>query len=134
MCIRDSYLTGKTNQSPRKDFIYVNDEGQIVAIRYDDWKVVFLENRAHGLQVWREPFTELRAPLLFNLRRDPFERAQHNANNYDDWYLDRIFVVVPLQQLAAKFLMTMKDYPPSQSPGSFNLEKIQKQLNAVGGD
>ena len=83
------YLTGKTDKSPRREFIYVNDDGQIVALRYEDWKVVFLENRAHGLQVWREPFTELRAPLLFNLRRDPLERAQHNANTYDDWYLDR---------------------------------------------
>jgi arylsulfatase len=83
--------------------------------------------------VWREPFTELRLPLLFNLRRDPFERAQHNSNTYNDWFLDRVFVLVPMQQVAAKFLMTMKDYPPSQTPGSFNLEKIQQQIEATGG-
>ena len=72
-------------------------------------------------------------PLLFNLRRDPFERAQHNATVYNDWFLDHAFVAVPLQQLAGRFLMTMKDYPPSQSPGSFNLAKIQKQLESGAG-
>jgi hypothetical protein len=72
-------------------------------------------------------------PLLFHLRRDPFERAQHNANTYNDWFLDRAFVVVPLQALAGKFLMTMQEYPPSQSPGSFNLEKIKKQIESAAG-
>jgi arylsulfatase len=113
----------------------VNDDGQVVAMRYDDWKVVFLENRGEAFGVWREPFTELRVPLLFNLRRDPFEKAQHNSNTYNDWFLDRPFVIVPLQQMAGQFLMTFKDYPPSQTPGSFNLEKIQKQIEnmtAVG--
>ena len=114
------YLTGKTKESPRKEFWYVNDDGQVVAARYDDWKVVFLENRGEAFGVWREPFTELRVPLLFNLRRDPFEKAQHNSNTYNDWFLDRVFVIVPIQALAAKFLKTMKDYPPSQTPGSFN--------------
>jgi arylsulfatase len=128
------YLSGKVKDSPRKEFMYVNDDGQVVAIRYDDWKAVFLENRGQAFGVWREPFTELRVPLLFNLRRDPFEKAQHNSNTYNDWFLDRAFVLVPLQGLAAKFLMSMKDYPPSQSPGSFNLQKIEQQLkNAVGG-
>jgi arylsulfatase len=111
----------------------VNDDGQVVAARYDDWKVVFLENRGEAFGVWREPFTELRVPLLFNLRRDPFEKAQHNANTYNDWFLDRPFVIVPIQALAAKFLMTMKEYPPSQSPGSFNLSKIEERLRSAGG-
>ncbi|WP_246556579.1 arylsulfatase [Bradyrhizobium liaoningense] len=124
------YLTGKAKESPRKEFMYVNDDGQIVAIRYDDWKVVFLENRAQAFEVWREPFVELRVPLLFNLRRDPFERAQHSANIYNDWFLSHAFVIVPLQAMAGQFLKTMKDYPPSQTPGSFNLEKIQKQLQS----
>ncbi len=126
------YITGKTKQSPRHEFIYVNDDGQIVAMRYDDWKAVFLENRGHAFEVWREPFVELRVPLLFNLRRDPFEKAQHNSNTYNDWFLDRPFVIVPMQQLAAKFLLTMKEYPPSQTPGSFNLEKIQKTIESTG--
>lgn len=127
------YLSGKTKDSPRKEFFYVNDDGQIVAIRYQDWKAVFLENRGEAFGVWREPFVELRVPLLFNLRRDPFERAQHNANTYNDWFLDRPFVVAPLQALAAKFLLTMKEYPPSQTAGSFNLDKIQKQIESGAG-
>jgi arylsulfatase len=127
------YLSGKAKQSPRNEFIYVNDDGQIVAMRYADWKVVFLENRGQAFGVWREPFTELRVPLLFNLRRDPFEKAQHNSNTYNDWFLDHPFVIVPLQQMAGKFLMTMKEYPPSQTPGSFNLEKIQKMIEAGSG-
>lgn len=127
------YLTGKAKDSPRKEFVYVNDDGQIVAMRVGAWKAVFLENRAQAFEVWREPFVELRVPLLFNLRRDPFEKAQHNSNTYNDWFLDHPFVVVPLQQLAGKFLLTMKDYPPSQTPGSFNLEKIQKTIEAAAG-
>jgi len=124
------YFTGRAKLSPRKEFIYVNDDGQIVAMRYEPWKAIFLENRGKGFEVWREPFTELRVPLLFNLRQDPFEKAQHNSNTYNDWFIDRAFVLVPMQQFAAKFLQTMKEYPPSQVPGSFNLEKVQKQLEA----
>lgn len=122
------YLSGKSEKSPRKEFIYVNDDGAIVAMRLGDWKAVFLENREQTFQLWREPFIQLRLPLLFNLRRDPFEKAQHNSNTYHDWFLDRAFVLVPMQQYAAKFLMTMKEYPPSQTPGSFNLEKVQKMI------
>jgi len=122
------YLSGKTDKSPRNEFWYVNDDGQIVAARYQDWKVVFLENRGVQMNVWQEPWQELRIPLLFNLRRDPFEKSQHNSNTYWDWYIDRIFVIVPIQGLAAKFLMSMKEYPPSQTAGSFNLTKIEEQL------
>jgi arylsulfatase len=124
------YLEGKSEESPRQEFWYVNDDGQVVAARYNDWKVVFLENRGEAFGVWREPFTELRVPLLFNLRRDPFEKAQHNSNTYNDWFLDRAFVIVPIQSLAAQFLQTMKDYPPSQSPGSFNLSAIEEKLRS----
>jgi arylsulfatase len=127
------YLSGRVKESPRREFMYVNDDGQIVAIRYDDWKAVFLENRGVAFEVWREPFVDLRVPLLFHLRRDPFERAQHNSNTYNDWFLDRVFVLAPMQQFAAKFLLTLKDYPPSQTPGSFNLEKVQKQIEASMG-
>jgi arylsulfatase len=126
----NAYLSGETDESPRSEFWYVNDDGQVVAARYDDWKVVFLENRGEAFGVWREPFVELRTPLLFNLRRDPFEKAQHNANIYDDWFLDRAFVLVPIQGLAGQFLMTMQDYPPSQSPGSFNLSAIEDKINS----
>ncbi|MCG6947315.1 MAG: arylsulfatase [Acidobacteria bacterium] len=132
----DSYesISDNIKASPRKEFIYVNDDGAVVAIRLFDWKGVFLENRAETFQIWREPFTELRMPLLFNLRRDPFEKAQHNSNTYHDWFLDRAFVLVPMQQVAGKFLATMAEYPPSQTPGSFNLEKVQEQIeNAATG-
>ena len=122
------YLSGEVEGSPRKEFWYVNDDGQIVAARYDDWKVVFLENRGQAFGVWREPFTELRVPLVFNLRRDPFEKSQHNANVYEDWFLDRAYIIVPIQGLAAQFLKSMQEYPPSQMPGSFNLSKIEERL------
>jgi arylsulfatase A-like enzyme len=124
------HLTGKSKVSPRNEFIYVNDDGQVVAMRYQDWKSVFLENRGQAFGVWREPFVELRVPLLFNLRRDPFERAQHNANVYNDWLLDRVFVLAPLNAIAGKFLLSMSDYPPSATPGSFNLANIQKKIEA----
>jgi len=127
------YLSGRTDESPRHEFWYVNDDGQVVAARYDDWKVVFLENRGKAFGVWREPFIELRVPLLFNLRRDPFEKAQHNANVYNDWFLDHPFIIVPIQGLAAQFLKTMEEYPPSQSPGSFNLSKIEEKLKQSTG-
>jgi arylsulfatase A-like enzyme len=128
-----AYLSGASDKSPRNEFWYVNDDGQIVAARYDAWKVVFLENRGEAFGVWREPFTELRVPLLFNLRRDPFEKAQHNSNTYNDWFLDRPFVIVPIQAMAAQFLQTMQDFPPSQSPGSFNLSGIEEKLRSVAG-
>ena len=128
------YLSGTAKESPRKEFMYVNDDGRIVAIRYEDWKAVFLENRGEGFGVWREPFVELRVPLLFNLRRDPFERAQHSSNTYNDWAIDRVFVLVPMQHLAARFLQTMKDYPPSQTPGSFNLSAVEEQLRKTVGN
>jgi arylsulfatase len=124
------HLTGKSKVSPRNEFIYVNDDGQVVALRYQDWKSVFLENRGQAFGVWREPFVELRVPLLFNLRRDPFERAQHNANVYDDWLLSRVFILAPLNAIAGNFLLSMKDYPPSATPGSFNLANIQKKIEA----
>ena len=127
------YLEGDTAESPRNEFWYVNDDGQIVAARYNDWKAVFLENRGEAFGVWREPFIELRVPLLFNLRRDPFEKAQHNSNTYNDWFLDRVFIIVPIQAMAAQFLQTMVDYPPSQEPGSFNLSSIEENLrDAIG--
>ncbi len=125
------YLTGKSDKSVRKEFIYVTDEGQIACIRWGDWKSVYLENRGRGFGVWREPFTELRAPLIFNLRRDPYERAQHNANTYDDWWLDRPYILFGLSDVAMKFLLTFDEYPASQTAGSFNLESVKKKIEAA---
>jgi len=126
------YLSGKSKESPRQEFIYVNDIGEIVAARVRDWKVIYMENRAEAMPLWREPFVELRAPLLVNLRRDPLEKAQHNANTYDDWWLDRVYLISPATDVVGKFLMTFKDYPASQTAGSFNLSKMQKQIEEMG--
>jgi arylsulfatase A-like enzyme len=114
--------------SPRKQFIYVTDGGQVAAIRVGDWKAVYLENRAEQLQIWREPFIKLRMPLLFNLRRDPFERSQHGSNTYHDWMIDRAYVLGPMQVLASQFLNTLKEYPPSQLPGDWSLETLEEQI------
>ena len=128
------YFSGKTEDSPRYEFWYVGDEGQVMAARYQDWKVVFLENRANRLQIWKEPFVELRAPDLYNLRRDPFEKAKIGSNTYEDWYIDRAFVIIPIQGLAVRFLKSMEAFPPSQTPGSWNLGKIEEQLrSSMGG-
>jgi len=130
------YLTGKQKASAREGFVYVDDGGQIAALRYGDWKAMFLENRADKLQIWLEPFVVLRAPYLFNLRRDPFEKALHGSNTYYDWYMSRAFVLTPMQGYAFKFLETFKDFPPSQTAGDWSLTKVQKQIeamNKVGG-
>jgi len=131
----DSYgsLDENIAASPRKEFWYFNDDGQVVAIRMGDWKAVFLENRGMAFEVWREPFTELRVPLLFHLRRDPFEKAQHNSNTYNDWFLDHAFILVPMQAAAAQFAQTFIEFPPSQRPGSFNLEGVVEKLKEGAG-
>ncbi|MBY5951423.1 arylsulfatase [Algoriphagus marincola] len=122
------YLTGKAKESPRKGFVYVNDAGSIAALRYDDWKAMFLENRADQLQIWLEPFVELRAPYLINLRRDPFEKALYGSNTYYDWYIDRAYILISIQGYAFNFLSTFKDYPPSQTAGDWSLGKVEKQI------
>ena len=129
------YLSGKTDKSPRREFIYVGDDGNVMSVRYDDWKATYLENRAHQLQVWREPLIKLRMPLLFNLRRDPFEKAYENSNTYHDWLIDRAYVFGPMQVVASKFLTSMKEFPPSQTPGDWSLESLEKQIKdmTVGG-
>jgi arylsulfatase len=126
------YLSGKVKESPRKEFMYVNDDSEIVAARFNDWKIVWQENRGEAFGVWREPFVQLRVPLLFNLRRDPFERSQHNSNSYNDWFLDRVYVIVPVTEMVGNFLKTMIEFPPSGTAGSFNLSKMQKQIEALG--
>jgi arylsulfatase len=129
------YLSGKTEQSPRNEFIYLNDAAEVVAIRVGDWKATYLENRAEQLDVWREPFVHLRLPLLFNLRRDPFEKSQHNSNTYHDWMIDRAFMLVPAQAYVGRFLATFKDYPPRMKAASFSLDKVMEKLQegATGG-
>jgi arylsulfatase len=120
-------LAGKA-PSPRHEFFYFNDDGSLVGLRYDQWKVVFAEQREHGLNVWEEPFVPLRLPKLFNLRSDPFETADHEGMDYNRWRVEHLFVMVPAQQYVGKFLATFKDYPPSQKPGSFSIEGALEAL------
>ncbi len=127
------YLSGEEKESPRNQFWYVNDDGAIVAARYDKWKVVFMENRGVGFGVWQEPFVTLRVPKLFDLRGDPFERADDSSNTYNDWLLDHAFIFVPFQAMAANLAETLKEYPPSQTPGSFNLDKVMATLKETPG-
>lgn len=123
------YLTGKADRGARKEFIYFNDDGELVAMRYENWKMVFAEQRAVGtLRVWAEPFTKLRVPKIFDLRSDPYERADLTSNTYYDWLLDRAYLLVPAQIEVAKFLETFKEFPPSQRPASFSVDQIQEQL------
>jgi arylsulfatase len=125
------YLTGVTDESPRNHFFYVSDDGDLTALRYDNWKFVFLEQRAAGtLQIWAEPFVELRFPKLFNLRTDPYERADITSNTYYDWVLDHVWTFVPAQAYVAQMLQTLADFPPRQEPASFNVEQVVEKLKA----
>ncbi|MCH4896051.1 arylsulfatase [Marinilabiliaceae bacterium JC040] len=132
-CHLDGYnflplLTGKTNKGPRKNFFYFNDDGMPVAMRTGDWKLVFAEQRAKGLDVWREPFVPLRIPLLFNLRRDPFERAHEESENYGKWMSNHAFMIYKAQDEMGKFLKTFKEFPPSQRPASFSIDQITEKM------
>jgi arylsulfatase len=125
-----AYLTAETEASPRNYFFYVNDDGQLTAVRYDNWKAVFLEQRVLGtLQVWAEPFVELRFPKLFNLRTDPFERADVTSNTYYDWLMDRIYLFIPLQVFVAAMAQSLIEFPPRQRPASFNLDRVMEKIN-----
>jgi arylsulfatase len=120
-------LAGKT-ASPRHEFFYFNDDGSLVALRYDNWKVIFQEQRSEGFDVWQEPFVPLRLPKVFNLRSDPFERAHQEAMGYGRWRIDRVFILVPAQQYIGQFLATFGEYPPSQKAGSFSLDHVMASL------
>ncbi len=123
------YLTGQAKKSPRESFLYCNDDQQVTGLRYDNWKFVFMEQRAPGtLRVWAEPFVTLRFPKLFNLRLDPYERADITSNTYYDWVMDHVFLFIPAQDYVGKFLMTFKDYPQRQKAASFNLDEVLRNL------
>ena len=128
------YLTGEEEEGPRESFYYANDDQQLTALRYDNWKLVFLEQRVRGtLQIWAEPFVSLRVPKIFNLRSDPYERADVTSNTYYDWLLDRAFLLVPAQDYVGQFLATFKEFPPRQKAASFNLDEVMKKLQEGGG-
>ncbi|WP_319547685.1 arylsulfatase [Desulfogranum marinum] len=127
-------LTGKTDESPRKEVFYFSDDGDLTALRYDDWKLLFMEQKAVGtFRVWMEPFVPLRVPLIFNLRRDPYERASLTSNTYYDWLLDRAYLLVPAQTYVGQFLSTFQEFPPRQEAASFSLDKVMEKLTANGG-
>jgi len=128
------YLTGQVAKSPRESFIYIDDDQQVTGLRYDNWKFVFMEQRAPGtLRVWAEPFTTLRFPKVFNLRTDPYERADITSNTYYDWVMDHAYTFVPAQAFIGQFLATFKDYPQRQKAASFNLDEILQKMKESGG-
>jgi arylsulfatase len=121
-------------ESPRKEIFYFSDDGDLTALRYGPWKLIFMEQRiAQTLEAWANPFTPLRVPLIFNVRRDPYERAQLTSNTYYDWLIDRVYLLVPAQQYVGKFLATFKEYPPRQKAASFSLDQVMEQLTNAGG-
>jgi len=128
------YFAGKA-PDPRKEFFYFNDDGSLVALRYDKWKLVFAEQREHGFDVWQEPFVTLRVPKL-NIRSDPFKTADHEGMDYERWRVEHLFLLVPAQQYVGQFLSTFKEFPPRQKAGSFALDQVLESLQsgAQGGN
>ena len=123
------FLLGDDDTGPRDEIFYFTDDGDLSALRYNDWKLIFMEQRGEGtLELWANPFTPLRIPLIFNIRRDPYERSQITSNTYYDWLLDRAYLLVPAQEYVGKFLATFQDYPPRQKAASFNLDDVMEQL------
>jgi arylsulfatase len=123
-------LTGESDVSPRHEIFYFSDDGDLTALRYDDWKLIFMEQKATGtLRIWMEPFVPLRIPLIFNLRRDPYEKADITSNTYYDWLIDRAYLLVPAQAYVGSFLTTFQEYPPRQKAASFSLDQVMEKLS-----
>ncbi len=115
---------------PRKEFLYWTDDGSVAALRYNQWKITFLVQNAHGLHVWQKPFEELRAPMLANLRSDPFERAEYEGYGYNEWFAEHMFVFAPAVSYVAQWLQSFREFPPRQKPGSFNLERVMEAVTS----
>ena len=122
------YFTGEVEESPRQTFFYISDDGEILAIRHGDWKAVLKEQRAKTLMCWAEPFVSLRIPKFFNLRRDPFERADENSNTYYDWIISHAYLVYGMQSLVAQQIEGFIKFPPRNKPAAFNLDEVMRQL------
>jgi arylsulfatase len=129
------YLSGQEQKSPRREFIYFSDDGDLLALRYENWKVVFAEQRLPGtMAVWNEPFIRFRMSKLFDLRADPYERADITSNTYWDWAFDHAFLVIPFQTYIVNFIKTFKEFPPRQKPASFGIDQALESLqNTAGG-
>jgi arylsulfatase len=115
-------------QWPRKEFIYWTDDGSVAALRYANWKATFLRQDAHGLHVWQEPFVELRAPMLTNLRMDPFELAHEIGMDYQRWFAEHMFMIAPAAGYVGQWLQSFREFPPRQKPGSFNLDRVMEAV------
>jgi arylsulfatase len=124
------YLTGQAKESPRQSIFYFSDDGDVIAVRAGDWKMTFAEQRAHTMRLWQEPFVKLRLPNIYNLRRDPFERAGYNSNTYMDWLVDHVPQLYLVQALVAGQIEEFKKYPPRQKPASFNLDAVMAQVQS----
>jgi arylsulfatase len=124
------FLSGDEEASPRNSFIYWSDDGDLMAIRYDHWKAIFKEQENTGLDVWRRDFTDLRVPLLINLKSDPYERGPE-CIEYDTWVFERAFILVPMQAFAANWLSSFQEFPPRQKPASFNLDEVMLQMSTM---
>jgi arylsulfatase A-like enzyme len=119
----------------RREFFYWTDDGNFAGLRYDQYKAVFMEQKAHGLEVWMQPLVTLRAPKLFNLRSDPFERSEQEAGDYVRWFVEHAFVLVPAQAIVGEHLATFQEFPPRQKPGSFSIDQaMEKLMNPKGSD
>ena len=128
------YLTGEVEEGPRQEIFYFSDDGDLTALRFEDWKLIFLEQEAYAtLRAWAEPWKELRVPLIFNLRRDPYERSYRTSNTYYDWLLDRAYFLVPAQEYVGNFLATFQEYPPRQKAASFSLDQVMEKLTSPAG-
>jgi arylsulfatase len=127
------YLTGKVKESPRQSFFYVSDDGDILAIRMGDWKMVLAEQRAKQLMCWAEPFVKLRMPKMFNLRQDPFERADENSNTYWDWVISHAYLLYGMQAVVAGQIENFVKYPPRQKAAAFNLDEVMRKLDDASG-
>jgi arylsulfatase A-like enzyme len=122
------YLKGEVKEWPHKEFVYWSDDGDCMALRYENWKAVFAEQRADAFEVWAEPLVKLRVPRLFNLRSDPFEKAQHESIYYPDWLVRRVFLLVPAQALVARWISSFREFPPRQKPASFSIDQVMATL------
>jgi len=122
-----------TGPDKRKEYFYWTDDGSLAALRYDRWKLLFMEQRSHGLDVWQDPLVTLRLPKIFDLRADPFEMAQADAGDYEKWRVERTYLLVPAQAFVAQHLATYKEFPPRQKPGSFSLDDVLLKLQESGG-
>jgi len=128
------FLTGEVEEGPRKEIFYFSDDGDLTALRYGSWKIIFMVQKSPGtLNVWQEPFVPMRVPYIYNLRRDPYERATITSNSYYDWMIDRVYLLVPAQVYVGQFLETFKDFPPRQKAASFSLDKVMDALTPEGG-